>query len=763
MSAKERDSVSLKTLLSDHLDDWLVVGNTVVSVLKESVARAAGLLLQCGVQRTDIVICPLSNDSDAIVRLLALWCIDVLPVVIGADSPPAELQRLCNVSGAAWIWRAQSAVPQPAAPTVVTLHAAYESGLFFVTSGSTGEPKLVFRSEASLLAEARRYRNGLGISSDDVVLIPLPIAHAYAMGVVISALLVGAQMILSDTTALGELVERMQCDATVLFLSPIQARLLANRASSSPEKIASLVKLRFAMVGAGPVDEATEIRFHSAFGIGLARNYGSTELGAVFAGLPPLPARCVGHAFPSVEYRIDISGAEGAVGTLWVRDVSGEWVDTGDLVVEDGTGNVTVLGRRSSSIRRGDRWISPIEIEDVLRKSGMVQDVYVRKALQIGTHNGNDKIAAEVVPAEMSTFDTAALRTYLYSHLSRHKVPDIIHVRKQIARNAQGKVIAKKRYVSGEISRITDAVRAYKKSELVLALYRTGVLQAMMTGGADTAEIAERCSLSLDAVESTLFIAAKLGLVTELPSSGCADYSLPSTTEDFIELEEILSRDVVNRETISDYLRVGESCRRFDQSAVPDSLRLAYARAMHGRHAQLRARFALSRLHLPLASRVLEISSGPGRYLEELLQRVPDMTGTLLQVGPLASQCSDAVRFAEGVGRICITRDLVGDQYDICVVDNAIHFDRAGYDLEWILNRTTDKGTVLIDDIFLPDDGTGSEIALDWFTHGGSAYMWFADLHSALQRLNVKCTTRRMPGDHLHWIAYLSRNKDDTY
>lgn len=719
-------------------------------VWKSADARA-GDLRNYGVEAYDVVVIPTNNTDEALERLVALWRIGAVPLVLSPVSSSEEVTRLGALAGAKWVWQAEAALPEGL--DGYHGYASKSFGAYLVTSGSTGVTKLVFRDELSLVAEGRRYMDGLGMSAEDIVLLPLPISHAFAFGVAVSALIAQAQLLLVRPTALGEIEECLQNQASMVFLSPTLARLLASRKSGRAGSHINRGTFRFAMVGAGAVDEDTETMFQSAFGVGLARNYGSTELGAVFAGLAPLPPRCIGSALPGVEFHIEIDSAE-KTGPLWVCSSIGEWVATDDIAQET-EGCVTILGRQSVSIRRGDRWISPIEIEAAIRASGMVRDVFVRKvAGQVAS--GNERIAVELVPLDRTGFDKKNLIEYLSSVLAPYKIPDVIHVRGQIARNAQGKVVAGTRYTM-VAANVLAAAQAYKRAELVFALMETNGL-ALLSDGADAADLADRCGLNIDSVEAMLDVAQGLGLVT--PAVDREERGGLKTIQQFLELEELLSRNIVTRHSVADFLRNGQHRRSFELTDHADEMRGVYTEAMHGRIGKLRARLALNKINVPPGAHILEIASGPGRYVEEILGKHAQATGTLATIGRLSGIPSEFVRTLERTGRLKIVSEFSRKltRFDIIIVDNAIHHESVITELEWLLDCLAPGGILLIDDIFLPEFGASNEIAVDWFTHGAHAVMRLKELMARLAALGWDALVRPVPGDELHRLVFIQSN-----
>lgn len=683
--------------------------------LSRRVADEAAALAARGDRAVALVV---GNDAASVIALLAGLRAGIRVLVLGPDLPAAEIAR------------ARAAMDSgPAGPGEVVL----------LSSGSTGIPKPVGRPFASLLEEGERYRVLLALSREDTVLLPVPLAHSYALGWLFAGLSSRAAVVPVAPTALGAAAAHMAGGATIVALTPALARLLARR-PRPPGCGGDFGRLRCVMVGAGPVDEGLDRDFRSAFGIGLARNYGSTETGALFAGPAGLPAACIGSAMPGVRHRIvDETGrpAEpGQAGLLEVELPHG-WHAMGDIAVSDGAGQVTVVGRRSHSVRRGDRWVSPAEVEAELRTCPGVDDAAVRAGRG---RSGDQRLIAEVVASPGHPLSRQEVLDFLGRRLAAYKLPDTIHLRRAIRRSASGKPIAFPAYVTASAADLGTASRAYKQAELLFALVAEGVL-ADLDGATDIEEIAHRRNLSLDALDLALDVARRLGLVAPAadgPPAGAA--ALP-----FVALESILSRSVVTRDTIADGLRHGLAARRFDRAPLPDGLVESYAAAMHGAAARVRTLRAL-RAAPPRGGRMLEISAGPGRYCTECLRRDPSLRATLVQVGRLCPPPEPDAPFAT-------VTTLPAETFDFVVVANGIHGPAPGGDLAAVLARVAPGGTLVVDDLFLPEDGAAASIALDWLTHGGVAFPMLADLLRALSLAGWPAETLSVPADPLHTIV----------
>jgi acyl-CoA synthetase (AMP-forming)/AMP-acid ligase II len=702
-------------------------------------AEVTALAESLPVSRGETIGLQLPNGEPWIVGFLALLAAGARPLLISADAPRQEAGRLMTAAGASRRLEHDGTfrlTGSPAGPAT-----AGEPGVLLATSGSTGAPKLALRDEQSLIDEGLRYREAAGLDGTDRLVVPLPLSHAYALGWLSAALVTGTQITPLPPTSLSAIGTELSDGATIIALTPALARLLVQRHRRKP---AAAPKLRLAMIGAGPVDEQLEAGFQAAFGISTGRNYGSTETGAMFAGLTDLPPLCVGWPMPGVRFRIVDEHPEGArecpVGETGLLEVSagpatGPWRRCHDLAVADETGLVRILGRRHTAIRHGDRWVSPAEVEAVLREHPRVRDAQVRAGSS--RSGGGDVLIADVELAPgPDPVDEATLRDFARRRLSGYKIPERIHLHPSLPRNAVGKATSlTSRYRLTAGPEIMAAMRAYRHSELLFALADLGLIERL-ADGADADELAGARNLDLGSLRWLLDTGVGLGLL-ETGGSGRDDpdeggQPAAAGWPDLLQLEAELSATWLTRRAIADAVSAGPDARPFDTADLSPRLPAVYQAGMHGPHTAARTRLGL-RLAGRSAARVLEVSAGPGRYLAAVLDQHPDTaSGHLLPVGRLAGSPLPVVAAAEKAGRVTVGSQPPARAFDLCVVANAVHGPGPATDPAWLLDRLAPGGVLLIDDLFLPEDGEGIELGLDWLTHGGMAWPRLADLQAAI-------------------------------
>ena len=706
----------------------------------------------------------LDNSPAGVVRLFALMQAGVTPVIVAPGAPAQEIARL-GALAAAPVQIEGYPTPELRHLQGVESAAITAPGVVLATSGSTGAPKAVFRSIDSLEREAQRYCSLVHLSIEDHVLFAGPVAHAYALGWLWACVQAGATIEMQAPTSLGAIATSLYERATIGVVTPAGARILVLRQQQPSRKPA---KLRMVMAGAGVVDAELEANFRKHFGIGLSRNYGSTETGAVFAGLAPIEPNAIGYPMPGISYRLapgaDLGSDEGV---LLVTDEEGREHAMGDIARVLPSGAVRILGRVGSRIRRGERWVSPLEIETVLRQISTIEDVEVRA---VGAQiSGNENIIASLVTRGGVRLDISELRAHCAENLAPYKVPDVIEQLHRIRRTSVGKTIrrTKRTLSSGDV--LAAAARAYKQSVLIFTLLDTGLLD-LLASGVTADEAALRLGLQPDAVETLFEVAQRCGLLRAC-EDGDESVRPPDFSHALIRLERFLAGRLVTPEAVSAVLHRSLMNRPYDGES-DDAAELAplYTAAMHGPHRTYGRMLALRALRNRPIQTVLEIGASVGRYSAALLEQDPRRTGVVVRLGRLCPELCEEARVFCNSARLQIAADFTSldellprlstRRFDCIVIDNGAHGLYPGGDVTSFLPLLSTQGAVVIDDIFLPTGGDAA-IGLDWLTHGGVDHMEQAGLCGQLREQGFSIRTILDRNNGLHSVVLATKETND--
>jgi long-chain acyl-CoA synthetase len=324
------------------------------------------------------------------------------------------------------------------------------------SSGTTGTSKGVVLSHGTLVARITAANAGLGIGAGDRVIWILPMAHHFAVSIMLY-LWHGATTVLTSSHLADEvLTEATRQRATVLYAAPFHHRLLAAEGSGR-----GWPSLRLAVSTASRLPVETAMSFRLRFGVSLTQGLGIIEV-----GLPCLnraaaddKPESVGRAQPGFSLSVrDENGLElaaGEAGEVYVRGpglldaylhpwqeraeiLKEGWFATGDLGRLDAEGELFLLGRVRSVLNVGGMKCFPEEVEEVINEFRGVKEsrVYGRMHGEIGTVP-----VAELVLAEgCEVFSREALLAHCRKRLSRYKVPLEWRLVEVIERTTSGKI-----------------------------------------------------------------------------------------------------------------------------------------------------------------------------------------------------------------------------------------------------------------------------------------------------------------------------------
>lgn len=376
------------------------------------------------------------SGADYIVVALAVLKQDACFVPIPAELTASERAQLAKSTALDAIVHAKSAEDWRVEPVAQDSPPAFDEDALtalnpaFIrfSSGTTGAAKGVVIAHETLLGRITAANEGLRIGPDDRVLWVLPMAHHFAVSIVLY-LYHGATTILAPASDPKVMLGMMrEHGATVMYGSPYHYTML----SGQPDA-AALASLRLAVSTAFALtDEVAEL-FANKTGLHLTQGMGIIE-----AGLPVLnlqhaqekPAS-IGRPLPAFEVKLDDGelllrgpGIFDAYLTPWqpreavLRD---GWFATGDIAEMDTEGRLFLRGRVRSVINVGGLKCFPEEVEAVLGTHPGVKAARVsaRAHPALGAMP-----AAEIIPQDPGAPPPVIeLRKLCQERLSAYKVP----------------------------------------------------------------------------------------------------------------------------------------------------------------------------------------------------------------------------------------------------------------------------------------------------------------------------------------------------
>jgi len=333
------------------------------------------------------------------------------------------------------------------------------------TSGTTGTPKGAALTHFNIVNNGFFVGEGMGLTADDRVCIPVPLYHCFGMVLgVLAAMTHGAASILSgdgfDPVAVLTTVANERCTALhgvpTMFIAQLEHPRFGEFDLSSP---------RTGIMAGSPCPTAVMRRVIAEMHMPeVTICYGMTETSPVsFQSRPDdtLERRVgtVGRVHPHVQVKIiDAEGRvtpRGVAGELLTRGYSvmrgywndpertrdvidaGGWMHTGDLAIIDEHGYCNIVGRVKDIIIRGGENVSPREIEEFLYLHPAVFDVAVVGVPDV--KYGEEVCACIQLRAGM-TVSEEDIREFCRGRIAHYKVPRYVRFMDSFPLTISGKV-----------------------------------------------------------------------------------------------------------------------------------------------------------------------------------------------------------------------------------------------------------------------------------------------------------------------------------
>jgi long-chain acyl-CoA synthetase len=336
-----------------------------------------------------------------------------------------------------------------------------ETAAIYYTSGTTGLPKAVAHSHASLSRATEIQIEQIKISSDDRTLIIFPICYLIGFGSqVLPFHSSGATCILLPFFEPRLALESIQTyQPTKTYGFPQLYNELVNYPSASQYNVRSL---NFCFSAGEAIVVAIQQRFKRLFGIEITEGCGMTEL-QIYSMNPPYGQKKVGSIGKPIAGMqvslIDESGRTvsraGEIGEMLVRggsmtpgywrdseltarNIRDGWFHTGDLAYKDEQEFLWFVSRKSEIIKHRDGLVSPIEVEGALYQHPAVREAAV---VAVPDGHGYELPRAYVVLQKNNAGITEQeLIEFTRTRLSEHKVPANVIFAEDLPHGPTGKI-----------------------------------------------------------------------------------------------------------------------------------------------------------------------------------------------------------------------------------------------------------------------------------------------------------------------------------
>ncbi|MEH2508891.1 long-chain acyl-CoA synthetase [Nitrobacteraceae bacterium AZCC 1564] len=336
----------------------------------------------------------------------------------------------------------------------------HRSAVVINTSGTTGQPKFVAHSAATLGETAELIARHWGVLAKDVIVLPLALAHMAGLATSLAYIHLGTPFILVesfDPDVVLDAFERYGCTVYIGF--PTHYAQMLARQRVLPRNLSSL---RLCLTGGDVCPVELQEQVFWTFNAPLYNVWAASEvLGSLTYGLKSGPVSRVVNA---AQIRlVDEIGAEvpsGEVGELLIRgsnvfcgywndmpsteqSLTSGWYHTGDLMRRDSAGDLWFVSRKKDIIIRGGTNISPIEVEEALVASHSA----VKEAVVVGVPDAvlGQRIFGFVILADSAGETVVSeILENVGVRLAAYKIPEDLKVIDKLPLTALGKIDRKK-------------------------------------------------------------------------------------------------------------------------------------------------------------------------------------------------------------------------------------------------------------------------------------------------------------------------------
>lgn len=348
---------------------------------------------------------------------------------------------------------------EPASPV---LPSADDIKMVLFTSGSTGHPKGVMHSHATMEVMVRNAAAFWRVGPDDVFFVASPIGHiGGSMYAFDFPWITDCSAILADSWEPAAAVRMIDAQrvTTMAGATPFLEGLIAAAANAGT----NLPSLRRFICGGASVPPELVLRGLAQFpNAVVSRAYGSTEIPLACPGIgtreeaqqrAATDGECLarvrilaadGSDAPAGESgEIAILAPQMLIGYLDPADEEGAFTGDGYFMMGD-LGRIVdgrfieITGRKKDIIIRKGENISPLEIENALLRH---DDVRQAAVVGVPDRDRGEMVVAFVIPHAGRNFDFGTMTSHLKAvGMARQKFPEQLHVVTELPMNTVGKV-----------------------------------------------------------------------------------------------------------------------------------------------------------------------------------------------------------------------------------------------------------------------------------------------------------------------------------
>lgn len=314
-------------------------------------------------------------------------------------------------------------------PRRTKIKRASSGEIIVLTGGTTGTPKTARRKPSifNFLNPFFALLTELQLDKYQSVYIATPAYHGFGIAAIIIGMILGEKIFLRsrfDAAEACALIEKNRIE--IVTVVPLMLQRMLNFDAEALRSIECIIS------GGAALNPALVESTFELLGDKLFNLYGTSEAGFSVIATPEDLRRApdtIGRKIAGVKLVIlnenDKPLPVGTVGkicikSLWSVKSDKNFVETGDLGMQDENGYLFLRGRTDEMIVSGGENVYPIELENILAKHPFVQQSAV---IGVPDREFGQRLKAFIVPASGAKITEAEIKNWLAARVARFQMP----------------------------------------------------------------------------------------------------------------------------------------------------------------------------------------------------------------------------------------------------------------------------------------------------------------------------------------------------
>ena len=323
---------------------------------------------------------------------------------------------------------------------------AFSGEIIVLTGGTTGTPKTARRKPSvfNFLNPFFALLTQLHLDKYESVYIATPAYHGFGIAAIIIGMILGEKIFLLprfDAAKACAVIKENKIEAITVVPLMLQ-RMLSHDANA-------LASIECIISGGAALNPALVAETQERLGDKLFNLYGTSEAGFSVIAAPEDLRRnpeTIGRKIGGVNLAIlDANNnpvPNGTVGKIciksrWSVTTDKNFVETGDLGLQDEYGYLFLRGRTDEMIVSGGENVYPIELENILVKHPGVRQTAV---IGIPDREFGQRLKAFVVPSTDANLTESEIKDWLASRVARFQMPAAVEFLEELPTTAIGKI-----------------------------------------------------------------------------------------------------------------------------------------------------------------------------------------------------------------------------------------------------------------------------------------------------------------------------------